>query len=68
MVRAILRANLNNGLAWNSLAHMYAEFKIVDKAEVCFEKALKIMPENSGMLSNYSALISENCAWMKPLR
>ncbi|MFH2342034.1 O-linked N-acetylglucosamine transferase family protein [Enterobacter cloacae] len=59
VVRAILRANLNNGLAWNSLAHMYAEFQIVDKAEVCFEKALKIMPENSGVLSNYSALISE---------
>lgn len=59
VVRAILRANQNNGLAWNSLAHMYAEFKIIDKAEVCFEKALKIMPENSGILSNYSALISE---------
>lgn len=57
IVRAILRANAQNALAWNALAHLYADFKVVDKAEYCYEQALKITPKNSGMLSNFSALL-----------
>ncbi|SFF07371.1 Predicted O-linked N-acetylglucosamine transferase, SPINDLY family [Phytobacter palmae] len=60
VVRAILRADTHNALAWDALGRLYSDYEAVAAAEYCYEKAIAITPNNSGMLSNLAVLISDS--------
>ncbi|GJL37614.1 SAM-dependent methyltransferase [Enterobacter hormaechei] len=60
IVRAILRADTRNALAWDALGRLYADYEAVAAAEYCYEKAIAITPNNSGMLSNLAVLVSDS--------
>lgn len=60
VVRAILRADPANALAWDALGRLYSDYEAVATAELCYQKALAITPNNGGMLSNMAILISDS--------
>jgi tetratricopeptide (TPR) repeat protein/ubiquinone/menaquinone biosynthesis C-methylase UbiE len=60
VVRAILRADPRNALAWDALGRLYSDYEAVASAEYCYKKALSITPNNAGMVSNLAVLVAEN--------
>lgn len=60
VVRAILRADPRNALAWDALGRLYADYEAITAAEYCYKQAIAITPKNSGMLSNLAVLIADN--------
>jgi predicted O-linked N-acetylglucosamine transferase (SPINDLY family)/2-polyprenyl-3-methyl-5-hydroxy-6-metoxy-1,4-benzoquinol methylase len=59
LTKAILRVQPQHALAWDTLGRLYSDFNSFTAAEYCYQKALNIMPKNSGMISNLAVLLAD---------